>query len=86
MKLKQVVSDSRNRSIAAVLMQGSHPVAFEPRKMILAVSNYTVTEQEFLASVCAMKKKGCYRKGLPSDQLILVTDHTQVCTCRTSKT
>ncbi len=43
--------------------------------MIPAELNYTVTEQECLATVHALKVWRCYLEGLPSDKLTLVTDH-----------
>ena len=55
----EVVSDSCYRSIGAVLMQEGRPVAYESRKMIPAELNYTVTEQECLATVHAMKVWRC---------------------------
>ena len=42
----EVVTDSCQWSIGAVLMQEGRPVAYESRKMIPAELNYTVTEQE----------------------------------------
>ena len=71
----EVVADSCQWSIGAVLMQEGRPVAYESRKMIAAELNYTVTEQECLATVHAMKVWRCYLEGLSKDKLTLVTDH-----------
>ena len=71
----EVVTDSCQWSIGAVLMQEGRPVAYESRKMIPAELNYTVTEQECLATVHAMKVWRCYLEGLSKDMLTLVTDH-----------
>ena len=43
--------------------------------MIAAELNYTVTEQECLATVHAMKVWRCYLERLSKDMLTLVTDH-----------
>ena len=71
----EVVSGSCQWSIGAVLMQEGRPVAHESRKMIPAELNHTVTEQECLATVHAMKVWRCYLEGLSKDMLTLVTNH-----------
>ena len=43
--------------------------------MIVAELNYTVTEQECLATVHAMKVWRCYLEGISRDKFTLVTDH-----------
>ena len=58
-----------------MLLQEGRPLAYTSRKMIPAELNYTVTEQECLATVHAMKEWRCYLEGLDSDKLTLVTDH-----------
>ncbi len=74
-KAFEVVTDSSQWSIGGVLLQEGRPLAYTSRKMIPAELNYTVTEQECLATVHAMKTWRCYLEGLGSDMLTLVTDH-----------
>ena len=74
-KAFEVVTDASQWSIGGVLMQEGRPLAYTSRKMIPAELNYTVTEQECLATVHAMKVWRCYLEGIESDKLSLVTDH-----------
>ena len=53
-------------------MQEENPVAFESRKLTQAEQHYTVTEQELLAVVHALRIFRCYCLGNPTR---MVTDH-----------
>ncbi len=74
-KAFEVVTDSSQWSLGGVLLQEGQPLAYTSRKMIPAELNYTVSEQECLATVHAMKIWRCYLEGIDSDKLTLVTDH-----------
>ena len=74
-KAFEVVTDSCQWSLGGVLLQELRPLAYYSRKMIPAELNYTVSEQECLATVECMKVWRCYLEGLPMEQLTLVTDH-----------
>jgi hypothetical protein len=73
----QVVADARgdqfSGALGAVLLQNSHPIAFESRKFTLAGVRYTTTEQELLAVVHALKTWRCYLEG--AVKVTVVTDH-----------
>jgi hypothetical protein len=51
----EVVSDASGVGLGAILLQDGRPVAFESRKLSPAEQNYTVTEQEMLGVVHALK-------------------------------
>ena len=53
-------------------MQNSRPLAYESRRLLPAGVNYTVTEQELLAVVHALKIWRCYLEG---PKFTVVTDH-----------
>ena len=53
-------------------MQEGRPIAFDSQKFNKAEMNYTVSEQEMLASVRAVQTWRCYLEG---SQFTLVTDH-----------
>ena len=50
-------------AVGAVLLQDGQPLAFESRQMLPAEQNYSVTEQELLACVHALKIWRCYLEG-----------------------
>ena len=47
----EVIADASKTAVAAVLMQDNHRVCYASRKFILAELNYSVTDQEALASI-----------------------------------
>jgi hypothetical protein len=51
----EVVSDAAGVGLGAVLLQDGRPVAFKSRNLSPAVQDYTVTEQEMLGVIHAMK-------------------------------
>ena len=53
-------------------MQDNHPISYASRKFIPAELNYSVTDQEALASIHAVQIWRCYLEGT---QFSLVTDH-----------
>jgi hypothetical protein len=59
----KVVSDASGVGLRAVLLQDGRPVAFESRKVSPAEQNYTVTEQEMLGVIHALKTWRCYLEG-----------------------
>ena len=75
-KAYELIADASGEGIGAVLMQDEHPIAYESRKFIPAEANYTVTEQELLAIIHALKTWRYLLEGLPKEQLTIVTDHS----------
>jgi hypothetical protein len=67
-----LVSDASGVGLGAVLLQDRRPVAFESRKLSPAEQNYTVTEQEMMGVIHALKTWRCY---LESSDFTVVTDH-----------
>ena len=51
--------------MGAVLLQDGQPIAYESRKFIPAETRYTVTEQELLAIIHALKPGDTFLKGYP---------------------
>jgi hypothetical protein len=68
----ELVSDASGVGLGAVLLQDGRPVAFESRKLSPAEQNYTVTEQEMLGVIHALKTWRCYLEG---SDFTVVTDH-----------
>ena len=71
----ELVADACGVSIGAVLMQDGRPCAFHSRKLHAPELNYTVTEQEMLALIVALKMWRCYLEAQPKERFLLVTDH-----------
>ena len=67
-----LICDASGTGIGAILIQGENPVAFESRKLTQAEQHYTVTEQELLEVVHALRIFRCYCLGNPTR---VVTDH-----------
>ena len=68
----EVVADASKTAVGAVLLQNGHPICYASRKFIPAELNYSVTDQEALASIHAVKIWRCYLEGT---KFTLVTDH-----------
>ncbi len=71
----EVIADACGTGLGAVLMQNEQPIGYESRKFNPAERNYTVTEQELLAIIHALRTWRYLVEGLPKEQLTLVTDH-----------
>ena len=72
----ELIADACGEGVGAVLLQNGQPIAYESRKFIPAETRYTVTEQELLAIIHALKTWRYLLEGLPKEQLTLVTDHS----------
>ena len=68
----EVIADASQTAVGAVLMQDNHPVCYASRKFIPAELNYSITDQEALASIHAIQLWRCYLEGTTFK---LVTDH-----------
>ena len=68
----EVVADASKFASGGVLLQEGQPIAFDNRKFNKAGLNYTVSEQEMLASVRAVQTWRYYLEG---SKFTLVTDH-----------
>jgi hypothetical protein len=62
----EMVLDASGVGLGAVLSQDGRPVAFKSRKLLPAEKNYTVTEQEMLGVVHALKTWRCYWRAVIS--------------------
>ena len=51
----EVIADASQTAVGAILMRDHHPVCYASRKFILAKLNYSVTDQEALASIHAIQ-------------------------------
>lgn len=72
-----IQTDSSQVGLGVVLAQvdsdgQEHPVLYLSRKMTGAEKNYSVTEQECLAIIFALKKLHCYLDG---QEFVIMTDH-----------
>jgi hypothetical protein len=63
-KPSETVSDASGVGLGAVLLQDGRPVAFKSRKLSPAEQNYTVTKQEMLGVVHALKVWRCYPEAV----------------------
>jgi hypothetical protein len=54
-KTYRVVTDASDIGLGGVLRQEGHPTAYESRKLNSVEQNYTTTEREMLANVCALR-------------------------------
>ena len=68
----EVVANASKFASGGVLLQEGQPVAFDNRKFNKAELNYTMSEQEMLASVHAVQTWCCYLEG---SKFTLVTNH-----------
>ena len=68
----EVVADASKYASSVVLMQEGWRIAFDSQKFNKAELNYTMSEQEMLASVRAVQTWCYYLEG---SQFALVTDH-----------
>ncbi|KAH8272437.1 hypothetical protein KR044_000587, partial [Drosophila immigrans] len=72
--------DASKTGVGAVLVQvadngDERPAAFIAKKLIKSQRNYTVTEQECLAAIVALKNFRAYVKG---HEFTIVTDHASL--------
>jgi AcrR family transcriptional regulator len=59
-------------AVGAVLLQDGHPVSYFSRKLSGPELNYSVSDIEMLAVICALREWRCYLEGA---QFTIVTDH-----------
>ena len=69
----EVITDSSGFGLGAILRQGHRVVAYESRKMTPAEQHYTVTEQELLAVIHALRTWRCYLEG--ASEFKVITEH-----------
>lgn len=72
--------DASSTGVGCVLFQknsegGENPIAFMSKKLNGAQRNYSVTEQECLAAILAVKKFRAYIEGMP---FTIITDHASL--------
>jgi hypothetical protein len=56
----EMVLDASDVGLEVVLLQDERPVAFESRKLSPTEQNYTVTKQDMLGVIHALKTWRCY--------------------------
>ena len=59
-------------AVGAVLLQHGHPVSYFSRKLSGPELNYSVSDIEMLAVICALREWRCYLEGA---RFTIVTDH-----------
>lgn len=59
-------------ALGAVLMQDGHPVSYYSRKLSGPELNYSTSDKEMLAVICALREWRCYLEGAT---FTIVTDH-----------
>ena len=69
-----LVSDAREQppAVGAVLLQDGHPVSFFSRKLSGPELNYSASDIEMLAVICALREWRCYLEGA---KFTIVTYH-----------
>lgn len=77
----ELVTDASLLGSGGVLMQDGRPIAFCSHKFTPAESRYTTYEQEFLATLHALREWRCYLEG---SRIRLVTDHHPLTFSQTS--
>ena len=74
-----VQTDAIDESLGAVLTQqhddGEHPIVYISRVLSDTEKNYSATERECLALICAIKK---FRRYLEGYNLTAITDHSSL--------
>ena len=67
-----IETNASDYAIGVVLYQGSHPIAFESKKLDVAQSQYSVQEKELFAVIHALKT---WRHYLYGNKFVVTTDH-----------
>ena len=67
--------DTSGVEIGAVLMQGSHPIVFESRKLSELEGLYSIYDKEMLAIMHALTK---FRQYLVGSRFVVKTDHNSL--------
>jgi len=67
--------DTSGVEIGAVLMQGSHPIVFESRKLSELEGLYSIYDKEMLAIMHALTK---FKQYLVGSRFVVNTDHNSL--------
>ena len=68
----QLITDASDFALGGILLQDSHPIAYESRILNGAERNYMTTDKELLAVIHACKVWRCYLEGT---SFTVLTDH-----------
>ncbi len=68
----QLITDASDFALGGILLQDSHPIAYESRILNAAKRNYMTTDKELLAVIHACKVWRCYLEGT---SFTVLTDH-----------
>ena len=82
----ELIADACGFGIGAARFQEGCPIAFLCKQFSVAERSYTVSEQELLAVVHAMRTWQCCLEGVSADVFTVVTDHNPLTYLQTQTT